>query len=87
VFTNTKEVEPYDLAYENKKKSNYTFERIKSLSRDVSQQIDECIPYEHFSLHMKQLNEEEQLLVYDTYIRKINIQLKHCISFDRWSKH
>jgi hypothetical protein len=59
VFTNTKEVEPYDLSYENKKKSNYTFERNKLLSHDISQQINECIPYEHFPLHMKQLNEEQ----------------------------
>ncbi len=60
VFTNTKEVEPYDLSYENKKKSSCTFERNKLLSHDISQQIDECITYEHFSLHMRQLNEEQQ---------------------------
>jgi hypothetical protein len=59
VFTNTKEVEPCDLSYENKRKSNYTFERNKLLSHDISQQIDERIPYEHFFLHMKQLNEEQ----------------------------
>jgi len=70
LFTNTKEVEPYDLSYENKNKSNYTFERNKLLSRDISQQIDECIPYEHFSLHMKQLNEEQRLLVYDILYNK-----------------
>jgi len=65
VFTNSKEVKPYDLSNENKKKSNYTSEKNKLLSRDISQQIDECIPYKHFFWHMKQLNEEQQLLVYD----------------------
>jgi hypothetical protein len=81
VFTNTKEVKPYDLSYENKKKSNYTSERNKLLSRDISQQIDECIPYKHFFLHMKQLNEEQQLLVYDILYKKYKYPTKTMFFF------
>lgn len=88
VFTNIKEVKPYDLSYENKKKSNYTFERNKLLSRDISQQIDECIPYKHFFLHMKQLNEEQQLLVYDILYKKYKYPTKTMFFFfDKWSKY
>jgi hypothetical protein len=81
LFTNTKEVEPYDSSYENKKKSNYTFEKNKLLSRDISQQIDECIPYEHFSLHTKQFNEEQLLLVYNILYKKNKYPTKTLNSF------
>jgi hypothetical protein len=64
MFTNTKEVEPYDLTYEysstnNKKKTKKNNTQI----HDLSQQVDECIPYEKISTNMKKNNDEQQFIV------------------------
>lgn len=67
--TNTKNVESYNLSFEIKNKCNYTFE--KRIFQDISQQVNECIPYENFSLHMRQHNEEQWFIVYDIlYLKK-----------------
>jgi hypothetical protein len=69
VFTNTKEVELYDLTYEYSSTLKKKKEK-KTPIHDLSEQMDECIPYEEFSTNMKKLNDEQRLIVNDTIFKK-----------------
>jgi hypothetical protein len=65
MFTNTKEVELYDLTYEYSSTLKKKKEK-KTPIHDLSEQMDKCIPYEKFSTNMKKLNDEQRLIVNDT---------------------
>jgi hypothetical protein len=64
-----KEVEPYDLSFENhmqhKKKCSIFF-----LIMHVCQQVDECVPYEKFASQMRELNDEQRIIVDDILCKK-----------------
>jgi hypothetical protein len=40
----------------------------------LCQQIDEHIPYEEFSLNMKELNDEQKLIMEEILHKKLNIK-------------
>jgi hypothetical protein len=64
-----KEVEPYDLMFENhmqpKKKSSKNL-----LVMHVYQQIDEHVPYEKFASQLKEFNDEQKIIVDDILYKK-----------------
>ncbi len=69
IFTNTIKVELYDLTYEH----SWTLKnnKLKKKIDDVSPQMDERISYEEFSTNIKNLNDEQRLLI-DDIVYKTN---------------
>jgi hypothetical protein len=58
LFTNIKEIKPYDLKYENNTKSKYNhLENILTTYID-SNNVDERLPYKSFSIEVLNLNNE-----------------------------
>jgi hypothetical protein len=64
-----KEVEPYDLMFENhlrpKKKCSKN-----NLITHFYQQVDERVPYEIFASQLKKLNDEQKVIVDDILYKK-----------------
>jgi hypothetical protein len=75
-FTNTKEIEPYDVSYENFAQSKNKNVKNKLLTHNGFQRTDEFMIYKYFSKHMKQLNNEQRTIVDDILYQKIKILTK-----------
>jgi hypothetical protein len=76
IFTNTKEVELYDLTFMNIHQHK-KIKKNKTPIFNLFQQVDECIPYEEFSTNMKNFYDEQRLIVDDIiyiYITQISFK-------------
>ncbi len=71
LFTNTKEIEPYDVSYENFAQSKNKNVKNKLLMHNAFQQTNEFMTYKKFSSHMRQLNNEKKAIVDDILYQKI----------------
>ncbi len=70
LFINTKEIESYDVSYENFSQSKNRKVKNKLLTHNVFQQMEEFITNKQKSLHMKQLNNEQRAIVEISYTKK-----------------
>jgi hypothetical protein len=68
LFTNAKNIEPYNTSYANPFRSNN--KKYKLLTHNVSKQIDEFMACKEFHLHMRQLNNEQETIVDDILYKK-----------------
>ncbi len=63
MFTNTQEIKPYDLSYENFAQSKNKNVKNKLLTHNVFQRTNEFMTYKKFFSHMRQLNNEQKTIV------------------------
>ncbi len=47
----------------------------------VCHQVDECVPYEKIASQMKELNNEQRIIMDEFYTRKKKIQQNHYMFF------
>ncbi len=53
----------------------------------VCQQVDECVPYEKIASQLRELNDEQKIIVDEFYTRKTKIQQNHYIFFNKRCKN
>jgi hypothetical protein len=70
LFTNIKEIKPYDLKYKNNTKSKDNYFKNRLTTYIDSNNVDECLPYKSFSTKMRKFNNEQSTLVDDVLLKK-----------------
>ncbi len=80
LFTNTQEIKPYDVSYENFAQSKNKNVKNKLLMHNVFQRSNDFLTYKKFSSHMRQLNNEQRIIV-DDILKKSKTLQNHFIFF------
>ncbi len=81
LFINTKEIEPYDVSYENFAQSKNQNVKNKLLMHNVFQRTNEFMTLKKNSTDMKQLNNEKKIIVDDILYQNIKNPTNHFIFF------